>query len=87
MQVKNLVIERKESYDPDYPNQLVGLVQIKGDNGKMEVKLSNAVVAQIFGLIKTDCQRVANANASQTSFAIEQAENEGALIECSEEMA
>jgi len=82
MKVENLIIERRESYDKDYPNMLVGLVQMKGEHGKMEVKLSNAVVAQIFALIKPDCQRVADYNSSQTGHAIEQAENEApALIQ------
>ena len=81
MKVKHLLIERKDKYDNDYPNQLVGLVQMQGEHGKQEVKLSNAVVAQIFSLIKSDCQRVANYNAEQTSHAIEEAENEPKLLE------
>lgn len=81
MQVKNLHIERKPSYAEEYANMLVGLVQIKGDQGKMEVKLSNAVVAQIFSLIKEDVQRVANYNSSQVGHAIDQAEGETGLLE------
>lgn len=82
MKVQNLIVERKPSYDSDYPNMLVGLVQIQGEHGKMEVKLSNAVVAKIFALVKEDVQRVANYNASQASHAVEQAQQERALIEC-----
>ena len=52
MKVQNLVVERKSSYDDDYPSMLVGIVQIVGDNGKMEVKLSNSSVAKIFSIIK-----------------------------------
>ena len=81
MKVKNLIIERKETYDADYPNQLVGLVQIQGEHGKMEVKLSSAVVSQIFALIKDDVQRVAKYNSSQSGHAIEEAEGEVKLIE------
>ena len=81
MKVKNLSIERKESYDSDYPSQLVGLVQIQGEHGKMEVKLSNSVISKIFALIKDDVQRVADYNASQSGHAIEEAEGEVKLIE------
>lgn len=81
MKVENLRIERMPSYDDDYPNMLVGLVQMKGEDGKMEVKLSNSVASEIFRLIKEDCQRVANNNAAQTNHAIEQAEHEMPLLE------
>lgn len=81
MKVNNLVIERKASYDEDYPNMLVGLVQISGENGKMEVKLSNKVVGEIFALIKTDVQRVADYNASQATHAIDEAEAEAPLLD------
>jgi len=76
MKVENLLIERKASYDTDYPNQLVGLVQLKGDNGKMEVKLSPAIVAKIFVLVKEDAERVANYNASQIGQAVDNAAGE-----------
>lgn len=81
MKVQNLLIERKSSYDSEYPNQLVGIVQIIGQHGKMEVKLSNAMVSQIFGLIIDDVQRVANYNAGQATHAVSEAENEVKLIE------
>jgi hypothetical protein len=81
MKVSSLVIERKESYDADYPNMLVGLVQIKGEHGKMEVKLSNAVVAKVFAIIKADVQRVADYNSSQAGHAIDEAGSETVLIE------
>jgi hypothetical protein len=81
MNIENVLIEKKASYDTDYPSQLVGLVQIKGDHGKMEVKLSSAIVSQIFGLIKKDVQRVADYNASQASHAVSEAEASVLLIE------
>ena len=79
MKIKNLLIERKEAYDAEYPNMLVGLVQLHGQNGKMEVKLSNSTISEIFSLIKQDVQRVAKSNDSQVTYAIEEAENEGRL--------
>lgn len=81
MKVQNVNIERKAAYDSDYPNMLVGLVQIQGEHGKMEVKLSNSVVSQIFSLIKTDVQRVADYNASQSGQAIEDAASQSVMLE------
>jgi hypothetical protein len=81
MKIENLHIERRPSYDDDYPNMLAGIVQIAGEQGKMEVRLSNKVVSQIFTLIKEDVQRTADYNSSQVGQAIEQAENEAPLIE------
>ena len=79
MKVENLIIERKPNYDTDYPNQLVGLVQIKGEHGKMEVKLSNDVVGRIFTLIRDDVQRVSNYNSSQSGHAVDEAAAEHML--------
>ena len=81
MQVKNLIIERKPSYSEEYPNQLVGLVQIQGEHGKMEVKLSSKVVACIFDIIEEDVLRVAKYNASQSGEAVQEASGELKLIE------
>ena len=85
MKVENLIIERKPSYADDYPNMLVGLVQIQGLRGKMEVKLSNKAVSQIFALIKDDVQKTAEYNASQAAEAVSEAENEQLLIEANTE--
>ena len=76
MKVENLVIERRASYDNDYPNQLVGLVQVKGEHGKMEIKLSSTVVSKIFVLVKEDAERVAKYNSSQVGQAVEEASGE-----------
>ena len=85
MKVHNLVIERKGAYDADYPSMLVGLVQIQGEHGKMEVKLSSAIVSQIFTLIQKDVKRVADYNASQSGDAISEAASEVLLISSGEE--
>lgn len=82
MKLENLNIERKPSFDNDYPNQLVGIVQLQGAHGKVEAKLSTSVVAEIFGIIKKDVQTVVDYNASQVGLAIENAEGEQKLIEC-----
>jgi len=80
MKVKNLVIERRPSYDDNYPNMLVGQVQLEGEKGKMEVILSNGTLARIFALVKEDVRKTAEYNASQSNDAIEQAENEMPLL-------
>ena len=81
MKVENLSIERRPSYDSEYPNMLVGIVKIKGEHGSMEVKLSNNAVAQIFSVIKDDVQKIANYNAQQASEAVVDAMNEAPVLE------
>lgn len=85
MKLVNLHIERAPSYDEVAPNLLVGKVQLEGENGKMEVRLSNATVSEIFTMIKSDVARVAKQNAGEADHAIEQAESEMHLIEHQEQ--
>jgi len=73
MKVVSLKIEKRENYDSDYPNEIVGVVQITGESGKMEVRLFPKTVAEIFRLCKEDVQRVATYNASQAADACENA--------------
>lgn len=79
MRVKNLVIERKSSYDEDSP--LEGKVQMEGLNGKMEVKLTPQTIAKIFQYIKQDVERTAKYNAQQAGEAVDNAEGECKLLE------
>ncbi len=81
MKVESLSVERRPSYDNDYPNMLVGLVRLVGHTGSTEVRLSNAALASIFATIKSDVQRVASYNASQAGQAIDDASNEQKLID------
>lgn len=80
MKVEVLNIERRQSYDTDYPNMLVGIVQMKGAHGKIETKLSNETVSKIFQLVKKDVQQAAKYNAEQVNHAIDEAKNEPLLI-------
>lgn len=73
MKILSLEIKKRESYDSEYPNEIVGVVQITGETGKMEVRLFPKTVAAIFRLCKEDVQKVANYNASQASVACENA--------------
>jgi len=73
VKVVSLKIEQRAAYDSEYPNEIVGVVQITGETGKMEVRLFPKTVAEIFRLCKSDVQRVATYNASQASDACENA--------------
>jgi hypothetical protein len=73
MKIVALEIKKRESYDSEYPNEIVGVVQIVGETGKMEVRLFPKTVAEIFRLCKGDVQKVADYNASQASVACENA--------------
>ena len=84
MKIQSLIIKRNENYDPHYPGQIVGVVQTFGARGKVELKLSPAVVANIFKLIQKDAQDAADYNASQVGQAVKDAAGEQALIEVSE---
>jgi hypothetical protein len=69
MKIVALEIKKRENYDSEYPNEIVGVVQIVGETGKMEVRLFPKTVAEIFRLCKVDVQRVADYNAAQASAA------------------
>lgn len=73
MKILSLEIKKRESYDNEYPNEIVGIVQIIGEIGKMEVRISPKTIAAIFRLCKIDVQMVANYNASQAAIACENA--------------
>lgn len=67
MKVVKLEIRKHDQYNDDYKDEIVGMVQIMGETGKMEVRLHPGTVAKIFRLCKDDVQRVANYNASQAA--------------------
>lgn len=69
MKIVALEINKRQQYDREYPNEIVGVVQITGETGKMEVRLSPKTVAEIFRLCKEDVQRVAKYNAAQAATA------------------
>ena len=73
MRVISLEIKKREAYDHDYPNEVVGVVQITGVTGKMEVRLSPKTVVEIFKLCRNDVQQVADYNASQAASACDNA--------------
>ena len=79
MKVVALEIKKREAYDSQYPNEIVGIVQIVGSTGKMEVRLHPKIVSAILKLCKDDVQTVANHNASQAGDACETAADTIAL--------
>ncbi len=79
MRVDSLTVERRPSYDSEYPNQLVGMVDLKGTNGSQMIKLSNESLSKIFKVIAEDVQRTALENANLTRRGIADATAEPLL--------
>ena len=72
MKVISLEISKRGPYESEYPNEMVGTVQITGNTGKMEVRLTPRTLSEIFRLCKKDVQRVADFNASQATSAVDE---------------
>lgn len=81
MQIKSLDISRRPSYDSDYPNQLVGTVELVGTNGAMKIVLSPSALSRIFGVIAAEVQDTARANANATRRGMEDAIHEPLALE------
>ena len=81
MQIKSLDIARRPSYDSDYPNQLVGTVELVGTNGAMKIVLSPGALSRVFGVIATEVQDTARANANATRRCMEDAIHEPLALE------
>ena len=81
MQIKSLEINRRPSYDSDYPNQLVGTVELVGPHGAMKIVLSPGALSRIFGVIATEVQDTARVNANATRRCMEDAMNEPLALE------
>ena len=81
MQIKSLDISRRPSYDSDYPNQLVGTVELVGPNGAMKLVLSPGALSRIFGVIAAEVQDTARANANATRRCMEDVIHEPLVLE------
>lgn len=81
MQIKSLDISRRPSYDSEYPNQLVGTVELVGALGAMKIILSPGALSRIFGVIATEVQDTARANANAARRGMEDAMNEPLALE------
>lgn len=79
MQVETLEVSRRPSYDSDYPNQLVGMVELKGTNGTQKLKLSNEGLSKIFKVLAEEVARTAMDNAAMTRRAMSDATAEPLL--------
>ena len=73
MKIIALEIKKRQPYDSEYPSEMVGVVQIAGSTGKMEVRLSPKTVAEIFRMCRSDIQKIADYNATQASAACDTA--------------
>ena len=81
MQIKSLEINRRPSYDSDYPNQLVGMVELTSPHGEMKIVLSPGALSRIFGVIAAEVQDTARTNANATRRCMEDAMNEPLALE------
>ena len=81
MQIKSLEINRRPSYDSEYPNQLIGTVELVGPNGAMKIVLSHGALSRIFGVIAAEVQDTARANANAVRRGVEDAMNEPLALE------
>ena len=76
MQIESLSIERRPSYDSDYPNQLVGLLKVKSNLGSQEIRVSNKGLAAIFQLLTEEICGTARENAARVKGAMTEAMHE-----------
>lgn len=79
MQIENLEISRRPSYDSDFPNQLVGMVTLKGALGTNTVKLSNEALSRIFAVISAEVVETSRAASAQVKRAMSDAQSEPLL--------
>ena len=81
MQISRLTIERRPSYDSEFPNQLVGTVEFKSPTGTQTIRLSNGALSRVFGVIAAEVQQTARDNAAQVRRGVEGAMNEPLALE------
>ena len=81
MQVESLSVERRQSYDSEFPNQLVGMVELKGPNGSQKIRLSNGALSRIFNVIAQEVSGTAARNASDVGRGMQNAVDEPLMIE------
>lgn len=79
MQVEGLSIERRPSYDSDFPNQLVGLVTLKSNLGSQQIRLTTKSLSRIFEVITEEVCETAKENAARTKNALVEATHEPLL--------
>ena len=79
MQVESLSVERRPSYDSEFPYQLVGTVSMKSITGNQTIRLSNAALSKIFNVITEEVAATAKVNAEMTTRAMADATYEPLL--------
>jgi hypothetical protein len=80
MEVKSLTIERRPTYDSEYPNQLIGLVRLSDANGSQEIRLTNENLAEVFRVITTQVVGTAKANSKAVAVGMLEAQHEPLLV-------
>ena len=76
MKIVKLEIRKRETYDSQYPGEIVGLIEMTSENGKVEVKLSNKTVAEIFSLCRNDVKEISLKNAKEAATSCDSAAHE-----------
>lgn len=80
MQVEALLIERRPSYDSDFPNQLVGLVTLRSNLGSQQIRLTTKSLSHIFAVITEEVCETAKENAARAKNALVEATHEPLLV-------
>lgn len=80
MKVVKLEIRKHDQYNDPYQDEVVGMVQIMGSTGKMEVRLKPATIAKIFKMCRDEVQLVATHNAGQAGQACDDAGDEITML-------
>lgn len=83
MQVESLDVQRRPSYDTQFPNQLVGVVKLTNSQGSQEIRLSNAALSSIFNVITAEVLETAKRNARDVSIGMSNATSEPLLLSAS----
>ena len=81
MIVKLLHIEKRPSYDSDFPNLLKGAVTLEGPEGSQTIMLSNKAIADIFCIITAEVHSTAQRNASAVQIGLTSAAHEGLALD------
>ena len=79
MKIEKLEIRKFSSYEGEYGEGVFGIIQLTGEMGKIETKLSHKTVGEIFRLCREDVASIALRNAKEAPLACDDAADEVTL--------
>ena len=79
MQVESIHIEKRPSYDSQFPGQLVGIVHMRCSTGEQKLVLSPGALSRMFQVIAAEVVETSKRNAEMTKRGMQDAAD-GALI-------